>query len=285
MLKSEIKQVPPESRTPCKIDHFVCICYRLLISTSYERAIMKNYVKDKIIIITGGTSGFGLEAARMLLEMGAMVTITGRNEKRLAKARKDLAGDHLLAVRADAVCTDDWLELIAAVKEKFGRIDVLVNNHGAGIRIAEVEQMSDEDIQEVLDVNLISVIKGCREVVREMKPQGKGHIINVSSGCAHYSWPSWAIYTAAKAGMVGFTRCLHLEMAEWGGKATSFVPGAARTNFCKAAGIDDDWLDGYPSAEDFARSLVHCIDVPDGSFVDELIVWGTKQVKEMLNPF
>lgn len=246
---------------------------------------MKNYVKDKAVIVTGGTSGFGLEAARMLLDMGAKVTITGRNEERLARAREELACDNLLAVRADAVSTDDWLRLIGEVKKRFGRVDVLVNNHGAGVKIAEVEQMSDEEIQTVLDVNLISVMKGCREVVREMRKQGSGHIINVSSGCAHYSWPCWAIYTAAKAGMVGFTRCLHLEMAEWGGKATSFVPGAARTNFCKAAGIDDDWLEGYPSAEDFARSLVHCIDVPDGSFVDELIVWGTRQVKEMLNPF
>lgn len=246
---------------------------------------MKHYVKDKVVVITGGSSGFGYEAARMLLEMGAKVAITGRNRGRLDKAQKELADDNLLAVQADAVKTEDWKKLIAAVKEKFGRIDVLVNNHGAGVKIAEVEQMTDEDLQEVMDVNIISVMKGCREVVQEMKKQGRGHIINVSSGCAHYSWPSWAIYTAAKAGMVGFTRCLHLEMTEWGGKASSFVPGAARTNFCQAAGIDDDWLDGYPSAEDFARTLVHCIDVPENSFVDEVIIWGTKQVKEMINPF
>jgi len=246
---------------------------------------MKHYVKDRVVIVTGGTSGFGFETARMLLDMGAKVAITGRNQERLDQAEKKLANDNLLAVRADAVSTDDWRILIAAITQRFGRIDVLVNNHGAGIKIAAVEEMSDTDIQQVMDVNLISVIRGCREVVREMKRQGSGHIINVSSGCAHYSWPSWGVYTAAKAGMVGFTRCLHLEMAEWGGKATSFVPGAAKTNFCKAAGIDDDWLEGYPSAEDFARTLVHCIDVPEGSFVDEVIIWGTKQVKEMLNPF
>lgn len=246
---------------------------------------MKHYVKDRVVVITGGSSGFGLEAARMLLEDGAKVAITGRNRERLDQAESDLAGENLLAVQADAVSTQDWRKLIAAVNERFGRIDVLVNNHGAGIKIAEIEQMGDEDIQQVLDVNLISVIKGCREVVREMKKQGSGHIINVSSACAHYSWPSWGVYTAAKAGMVGFTRCLHLEMAEWGGKATSFVPGAARTNFCKAVGIDDDWQDGYPSAEDFARTLVHCIDVPENSFIGEVIIWGTKQVKEMLNPF
>jgi len=246
---------------------------------------MKNYARGKVVIITGGSSGFGFEAARMLLDMGAKVAITGRNQQRLDEAAARLDHEDLLAVRADACSSEDWRKLIAAVNGRFGRIDVLVNNHGAGIKIAEVEAMSDQDIQQIMDVNLISVMKGCREVVREMKKHGSGHIINVSSGCAHYSWPSWAVYTAAKAGMVGFTRCLHLEMAEWGGKATSFVPGAARTNFCKAAGIDDDWLEGYPSAEDFARTLVHCIDVPEGSFVDEVIIWGTKQVKEMLNPF
>ena len=246
---------------------------------------MKHYVKDKVVIITGGSSGFGLEAARMLLEMGARVAITGRNADRLDAAAKDLADDNLLAVRADAVSTEDWRGLVATVIERFDRIDVLINNHGAGIKIATVDEMTDEDLQQVMDVNIISVMRGCREVVREMKKQGSGHIINVSSGCAHYSWPSWAIYTAAKAGMVGFTRCLHLEMAEWGGKATSFVPGAARTNFCKAAEIEDDWLEGYPSAEDFARTLVHCVDVPESSFIDEVIIWGTKQVKEMINPF
>jgi hypothetical protein len=110
MHESKIKQVPPESGTTCKIDHFVCFCYCRLILTSYEKAIMKNYVTDEVIIITRGTSAFGLETARMPLETGAMVTTTGRNEKRPAKARKDLAGDPLLAVRADAVCTDDWLD-------------------------------------------------------------------------------------------------------------------------------------------------------------------------------
>lgn len=221
----------------------------------------------------------------MLLEMGAKVVITGRNADRLAKAQRELAHDDLLAVQADACATEDWKRLIAEVLARFGRIDVLVNNHGAGIKIAEVEDMEDEDIQAVLEVNLASVIKGCREVVRVMKDQGTGHIVNVSSGCARHSWPNWAVYTAAKAGMVGYTRCLHLEMAKWGGKATSFVPGAARTNFCGAAGIDDGWLAGYPGAADFARTLVHCIDVPENSFVEEVSIWGTKQVKEMLNPF
>jgi NAD(P)-dependent dehydrogenase (short-subunit alcohol dehydrogenase family) len=246
---------------------------------------MEHYVQEKVVVITGGSSGFGLEAARILLGMGAKVVITGRDPQRLATAKRDLNHPHLLAVQADAVSTADWRGLLSQTIERFGRIDVLVNNHGAGVKIAEVEQMEDEDIQQVIDINLISVIKGCREAVRVMKQQGKGHIINVSSGCAYHSWPSWGVYTAAKDGLVGFTRCLHLEMARWGGKATSFIPGAARTNFCRAAGIDESWLAGYPDAHDFARTLVHCIDVPDNTFIEEVNIWGTKQVPEMLSPF
>jgi NAD(P)-dependent dehydrogenase (short-subunit alcohol dehydrogenase family) len=246
---------------------------------------MDHYIKDKVVVITGGSSGFGLESARILLEMGAKVAVTGRSRDRLAAAEADLAHENLLAVQADAASTADWRRLMEQVLARFGRLDVLVNNHGAGIKIAEVENMEDADIESVIDVNLISVIKGCREAVRVMKKQGSGHIVNVSSGCAYHAWPTWAVYTAAKDGMVGFTRCLHLEMSAWGGKATCFIPGAARTGFCDAAGIASDWLSGFPSAADFARTLVHCIDVPPGCFVEEVNIWGTKQVKQMVVPF
>ncbi len=113
---------------------------------------MKHYVKDKVIIITGGSSGFGLETARMLLEMDAKIVITGRNKERLDSVEKKLADKNLFAVQADAVVIADWKRLIDETKKRFGRIDVLINNHGAGCKIAQVEDMSDDDIQQVLNI-------------------------------------------------------------------------------------------------------------------------------------
>ena len=93
---------------------------------------MKHYIEGKVIIITGGSSGFGLEAARMLLEMGAKVVITGRNQERLDRAAGDLASENLLPVQADAVSSEDWQRLLKVTLDRFARLDVLVNNHGAG---------------------------------------------------------------------------------------------------------------------------------------------------------
>jgi len=247
---------------------------------------MKNYVKDKMIMITGGSSGFGLESARLILEMGGKVAITGRNEEKLNRAVNELENsENLISIKADAGNSSDWKIALEKVMETFGRIDVLVLNHGGGVAIKSTVEMTDDDIRKVLDTNLVSVIKGAREVIPYMKKKCKGHIITVSSSCAHHSWAQWGTYTAAKAGLVGFTKCLHVEMSEWGGKASSFTPGAARTNFMNAADLDDSWQIELPDAADFARTLVHCIDVPDNSFIEEVRIWGVAQVPGKVNPF
>jgi len=245
---------------------------------------VEHYIKDKVVIVTGGSSGFGLETARILIEMGARVVITGRNRERLDKAASKLAHDNLLAMQADAVKTGDWQRLVEATMQRFGRIDVLVNNAGAGIHIAPVEEQTDEDIAQAIDINLTAAIKGSREVMKVMKPAGRGHIVNIASVCASHAWAGWAVYSAAKAGIVLFTRCLHLEMVKWGGKATTVIPAAAKTGFSPTARLDDSWQVGFPIGPEFARTIVNCIDIPDHVVIEELTIWGTEQTK-MLNPY
>lgn len=243
---------------------------------------MRDHLHGKTVLITGGSSGFGLETARLLLERGCRVAISGRDQDRLAAAERDLAGaDRLLALRADATAGADWRRLLDAVEARFAIPDVIINNHGAGVRIAPIEQQDDASIDAALAINLASVIRGCREALPRLRKAGRGHIVNVGSACSYHSWPDWSVYTAAKAGLIGFTRCLHLEMAPWGGKATSFIPGAARTGFSAAAGLPPTAED-LPGALDFAEALVKAIDVPPQVFIEELSVWGTSQV---LTPF
>ena len=130
---------------------------------------MMDFIKGKTIVSTGGTTGFVLEAARILRSRGAKVGITVRTAKRLGAAKKELAHANLLAVQADATVTADWQKLFKAVAKRFGNVDVLVNNHGAGIKIAPLEEMTDEEIRITLATNIESVIIGCREAVRLMK--------------------------------------------------------------------------------------------------------------------
>jgi NAD(P)-dependent dehydrogenase (short-subunit alcohol dehydrogenase family) len=245
---------------------------------------VEHFIKDKVIIVTGSTSGFGFETARELLAMGAKVVITGRDAARLNQAAQALGTANVLAVQADATLTEHWRHLVEATLARFGRIDVLVNNAGAGIKIAPLEEQTDEQIEASLAVNLTGAIKGCREVIRAMKPQGRGHIINISSVCAEHAWPGWTVYSAAKAGTVLFTRCLHLEMVAWGGRATTVIPAAAVTGFKSAAAMPATWPAGYPTAADFARTIVQAIDVPDHCVIEELTIWGTEQTKE-LSPY
>lgn len=241
---------------------------------------MRDHISGKAILITGGSSGFGLETARQLLARGARVAITGRDQARLDAAACLLPG--VLALRADAVSTADWRSALAAVQKRFDSLDILVNNHGAGVRIAPMVEQDDEAIEAALAINLTSTLRGCREVLALMRPQGRGHVINVASVCAHHAWAGWGPYTAAKAGLVAFTRVLHLEMQPWGGKATSFIPGAARTGFSAAAKLDDSWQAGLPDAADMAHELVKTLDVPAHVFHESVTVWGTAQV---LDPF
>ena len=199
---------------------------------------MDHYVKDQVVIVTGGSSGFGLEAARILLEMGAKVAITGRNRERLDEARKQLAHDDLLAVRADAVKTKEWIALVQKVVKRWGRIDVLVNNHGAGVKIAEVESMEDADIEAVLDINIGSVIKGVprgspgHEAAEERSHRQRLQRLRVSF-MARLGASTRRPRTAWSASPAACTKKWPLGAA----RPPSFIPGAAQTHFCDAAGI------------------------------------------------
>ncbi|NUQ00341.1 MAG: SDR family oxidoreductase [Armatimonadetes bacterium] len=195
---------------------------------------MEQRFAGQSVIVSGGSAGFGLGAAQRFAAEGATVWITGRDEARLAAAA---AGTALRPVAADACDPVAWERLVAEVVTTTGRLDVLLNNAGAGVMIAPVDEQTPAAIQESITVNLLSAIFGCRAVVPTMKAQRRGTIVNVLSICAREAWPGWSIYSAAKAGLRQFTECLQVELRAHGVRAGSLIPSWGATSFSAASDL------------------------------------------------
>ena len=246
---------------------------------------MKHFVEDKVIIVTGGSSGFGFEAAKLLVELNAKVVIVARTAANLEKAEKEINSPNLISVAADVTQLEDWQTIIEKTIEKFGTIDVLINNAGGGISIKKLDEMPYEDIHKSIDLNLMSAIYGSKEVAEVMKKNGGGRIINVASVCATHAWPGFSVYSAAKAGLILFSRCLCKDFAPYNITSSTFIPGAAPTNFRKAAGMESGAREGFPEVADYARGLVAMVDLPAEAMIEDLTFWASKQVQNDMNPF
>ena len=165
---------------------------------------------SRIVLITGASGGYGKATAKAFKDNGDTVIMIARNIDKLNKAKKEVGGD--LAFSMDVTNPADWENAVKTVKEKYGRLDIIVNNAGGGIAIKEVSDLSIEEIDETIKLNLNSVIYGCRAFAGMMKEQKCGTMINISSVCARQCWPLWSVYAAAKAGVLNFSKGMYLEM-------------------------------------------------------------------------
>ena len=195
---------------------------------------MEDGLSSSVVIVTGGSRGYGAGIAESLKNRGAEVWITGRDEEVL-KATATRLG--VRAVRADVTVPADWDRLFDNVLKAAGRLDILVNNAGAGVRVAPVAEQTDDEIFRSISVNLTGAILGCRRATPVMKKQKSGIIVNISSICATEAWPGWAVYSAAKAGMLQFSKCLYAELREASVRVTTVIPSWGATEFQQASDI------------------------------------------------
>jgi NAD(P)-dependent dehydrogenase (short-subunit alcohol dehydrogenase family) len=170
---------------------------------------------NKVALVTGAGVGIGRAAAKALLKAGYRVVLTGRNLERLQKAITDIGGtnDNCLAVACDVGQPEQVKKLFAALKERFGRIDVLFNNAGIGAPAVPMEDLTYEQWMNVVNANLCGAFLCSQEAIRMMKvqsPQG-GRIINNGSISAHAPRPMSAPYTATKHAISGLTKTISLD--------------------------------------------------------------------------
>jgi len=185
----------------------------------------------RVAVVTGGTRGIGLAIARSLADDGASVVVSGRDPDRLESAAKELEalGTSALAVAADAGKREDAERLVETTKERFGRIDVLVNNAGI-TRDQLLVRMKDEDWDKVMDTNLRGVFLMTRAVGKVMMRQKSGRMINISSTAGAMGNAGQVNYSAAKAGVIGLSKAAARELAHWNILVNVVAPGLIETD-------------------------------------------------------
>jgi len=183
----------------------------------------------KVWFITGASTGFGREMAQVALERGAKVVATARKLETLS----DLADAFPGAARAVRLDVSSPAEVRAALQEAvdaFGRIDVLVNNAGYGT-IGALEEFSDEQIRKQFDTNFFGALDIIRAAMPQLRAQGGGHVVNVTSIGGFVGFPGSGLYCASKFALEAATEALAAEAKHLGVRATIVAPGAFRTKF------------------------------------------------------
>ena len=228
----------------------------------------------RIIVITGATSGYGLAAAQKFKENGDTVMIVSRSAEKVENTVRTYGFDDGFVL--DVADYAGWIALKERILSRYGRIDVLVNNAGTGVKIADLTEQTRETIDAAVAINLNGVIYGSKIFGEIMKEQADGVIVNISSVCARHCWPGWSVYAAAKAGVLNFTKSLYVELQPYGVRATCIIPAAAHTGFNAGAGIPESTQSLTP--EDIANAVYYAASQPKGVCVEEMTVWGTSQV-------
>ena len=206
---------------------------------------------ERAAIVTGASSGIGFAIARMLLEEGYGLTLAARRPDKLEEAAAELGGDgaELIHVVANVASEDDVRNVVAAHRDRFGRVDVLVNNAGVGIG-APVGEIETKRLDMQLDVNLRAMVLFYRECAEMLRQAGAEHhnalVVNTAS-IAGKSGDGWvSVYSATKAGMIGFTQSMNKELGNDGIKSCALCPAFVDTKMA-------DWVKGHIPAEQMIR--------------------------------
>ena len=208
-------------------------------------------VAERAALITGGSSGIGLAIARALAEDGYGVTLSSRRPEKLQAAAEELeeAGLDVHAVAANVMNEEEIVDLVAAHRDRFGRLDVLVNNAGLGVG-AQMEAIETKKLDMQLDINLRSYVLATREALPMLKEAGREHgkalIVNTASITGKAGQPWISVYSATKFGVVGFSQSTAREVGADGIQVTALCPGFVDTAMT-------EWVHGQVDPEAMIR--------------------------------
>jgi len=246
---------------------------------------MSNNIKGKVVVITGASSGLGEATARLLSGEGATVVLGARRVERLKSLADELTakGGQALAVPTDVTHCDQVKRLVDAAVQKFGRIDVMINNAGL-MPHSPLERLKVDDWDRTIDVNIKGVLYGIAAALPYMKHQKAGHIINVSSVAGHKVTPNGAVYCATKHAVRALSEGLRTEVKPYNIRTTIISPGAVATELPDSVTEPDIaermhkfYKDVAIPADSFARAVAFAMSQPDDVDVNEILFRPTRQ--------
>jgi len=246
---------------------------------------MSNNIKGKVVVITGASSGLGEAAARLLSAEGAIVVLGARRVERIQSLADELnsKGGKALAVPTDVTRREQVQKLVDTAVQRFGRIDVMINNAGL-MPHSPLERLKVDEWERMVDVNIKGVLYGIAAALKYMKQQKYGHIINVSSVAGHKVTMNGAVYCATKHAVRAVSEGLRQEIKPYNVRTTIISPGAVATELPDsitepdvAERINKFYKDVAIPADSFARAVAFAISQPEDVDVNEILFRPTRQ--------
>lgn len=246
---------------------------------------MENNIKNKVVVITGASSGLGEAAAKHLANLGAAVVLGARRADRIEKLAKEIQenGGKALAIATDVTQRDQVKKLVDTAVEKFGHVDVLLNNAGI-MPLSPVDRLNVDEWDKMIDVNIKGVLNGIAAVLPHMKSQKSGQIINTSSVAGHKIFGGSAVYSATKFAVRALTEGLRMEVKPYNIRTTIVCPGAVKTELLEHISEADiqqtnkDYVGEVGiSPDSFASVVAFAISQPEDVDINEVIFRPTSQ--------
>ena len=241
---------------------------------------------NKVMIITGASSGIGEATAKKLANDGVKVILMARSEDKLNSLKKDIEKNNgdALVVTGDVTKIDDFKKVVEKSVEKYGKVDALINNAGL-MPLSFVEKLKTDEWDQMVDVNIKGVLNGVSAVLPELIKNEGGDIINISSMAAHRYFPGGAVYCATKSAVKMFSEGLRQELApKYGINVTSIEPGAVATNLTDTI-TDEDIKEKMSKmqemttleSEDIANAIHYALTQPKRVNINDVYIVPSEQ--------
>jgi len=232
-------------------------------------------IKNSTFLITGGSLGIGKATAKLLIEKGGKVAITGRNKSRLEKAAKEIGA---FPIHADVSKQEDVEKTYDAFIKEFKKLDCLINNAGIGGKWNDIFNLNLEDFMNVYSVNVFGAAMMARYAAEIFKKQKYGNIVNISSTAGTKGYASGTVYSSSKFALRGMTECWRAELRKYNVRVILINPSEVLTAFGDDEGKERKEVSNKLRSFEIAHTIVSALEMDDRGFIPEVTVWAT-------NPF